>query len=152
RGRDVMKKQQTFVEKFSSILHKQGTITADQSKAYKKMFYDRSQEAFDDFLLEEGLVSRPDLLKALSEYYQVPSFDVSGHFFSYFRLHEFPKDFLLRNSIIPLECDEVTLIVVASAPDDGILLKKIGDHVAYDIAFFVGLAQDIQDAVKEYYD
>lgn len=75
-------KHETLVEELCAILQKKGAFNASEAQSIKKLFRERSQAAFDDFLLEEGLVRKEDLLVALSEYYQVPSFDVTGYFFS----------------------------------------------------------------------
>lgn len=147
-----MKRSETFVDAFTKILFEQNAIKHDEALALKKVFFDRSKETFDDFLLEEGLASRTEILNALSQYYDVPAFDVVGHFFNHDKLHEFPKDFLLRNQIIPLEQDENILFMIASNPNDPELLPKIGNYVSYDIQFLVGIARDITDAVKEFYD
>lgn len=115
--------------------------------------YDESDvDQFDEFLLTEGIVEQEELLEALSEYYQVPFFDVTGYFFETHLLRMFPKDMLLRNEIIPLQVDENMLIVVAANPNNADLLFEIGENVSYDIRFHVGVARDICDAVKEYYD
>jgi Type II secretion system (T2SS), protein E, N-terminal domain len=147
-----MKRAETFVEAFTKILAEQGAVKWSDAAVLKKSFLESSQEAFDDFLIQEGLVSRKSLLNALSVYYNVPSFDVRGIFFNHPLLQEFPKDFLLRNEIIPLERDENMLFIVASNPGDEELLPEIGKHVSYDIQYRVGLAQDILDAVEEFYD
>lgn len=147
-----MKKPETFVEELASILHKQGAVSAGEATAMKKAFYDRSQDSFDNFLITEGLVTRPMLLNALSEYYNVPAFDVEGYFFEHYLLREFPEEFLVRNEIIPLERDEITLIMIANNPNDEDLLPEIGKIVSYDIQFMVGIGQDIIDAVEEFYD
>lgn len=147
-----MKKQESFVEALSNILRKQNVLTPDSANAVKKAFKDGSKASFDTFLLGEGLVSRSALLNALSEYYHVPAFDVVGYFFDHDMLRKFPKDFLVRNLIIPLEQDQNMLTVVAGDPNDPELLPKIGKIVSYDIQFLVGLDQDIIDAIEEFYD
>lgn len=147
-----MEKRQTFAPALAEILVKYNIVTPEEGAALQKAFRDSSKEAFDDFLLEEGLVDPENLLKALAEHYQVPSFDVVGYFFEHYLLHMFPKGFLLRNALIPLEVDENIMVVIASEPDDSELLAKIGEHVSYDIRFRVGLRRDICDAVKEFYD
>lgn len=147
-----MKKNETFVEGLCRILAKQGAITESEAKSLKKAFYDRSQDTFDDFLIQEGLLTRPVLLNALSDYYSVPSFDVEGYFFEHHLLREFPREFLVRNKIIPLERDENTLIVIASDPNNEDLLPEIGRIASYDIQFMVGIGQDIIDAIEEFYD
>ena len=141
-----------FVKEISKILAEQGTVSEGEALAMQDAFERVSQEAFDQFLLDEGLVDEDDLLKALSEYYQVPAFSVGAYFFDTRLLRMFPKSFLLRNALIPVERDENMLIMVAAHPSDENLLPKIGEHVSYDIRFHVGIYGDICDAVKEFYD
>jgi hypothetical protein len=148
----AMKKRETFAQALTDILVKHKVITDQEGKALKKGFKESAKETFDEFLLGEGLVDDINILRALGEYYQVPAFDVVGYFFDFNQLHKFPKDFLLRNAIIPLEVDENIMVIVASEPNDPDLLAKIGEHVSYDIQFRVGLRRDITDAVKEFYD
>ena len=115
--------------------------------------YDESDvDQFDEFLLTEGILEKEELLEALSYYYQVPSFDVVGYFFETHLLRMFDKDMLLRNEIIPMQVDENMMIIVAANPDNSDLLFEIGENVSYDIRFYVGIARDVCDAVKEYYD
>ena len=141
-----------FVGGLSKILKEKELLSPEDEKLLDKSFSQHSKESFDYFLLNEGIIGKDDLLEALSEYYQVPAFDVTGYFFNQDTLHFFPKDFLLRNAIIPLERDENMLIMIASEPDNPELLPKIGNFVSYDIRFQVGIRQDILDAVQEYYD
>jgi hypothetical protein len=115
--------------------------------------YDESDvDQFDDFLLSEGIIEQEQLLHALSEYYHVPFFDVNGYFFETHLLRMFPKDMLLRNEIIPMQVDENIMIMVAANPNNEDLLFDIGENVSYDIRFHVGIARDVCDAIKEYYD
>ncbi len=107
---------------------------------------------FDDFLLDEGIVDKDDLLPALAEFYQVPAFDVLGYFFDHALLRMFPKNLLFNRAVIPIELDENMLIMVVSNPNDPELLLMIGNHVSYDIRFNVGIRQDIMDAVQEFFD
>ncbi len=147
-----MKKEESFVQGLTRILVEYNIVKKDEAKAMQKAFRDRGKPGFDNFLLQTGLVSRTDLLNALSKYYNVPSFDALGHFFNHQEVRKFPKDFLLRNVIIPLEHDENIMVIVAGHPDDAELLPRIGEHVSYDIRFNVGLDQDIRDAIRSYYE
>ena len=142
----------TFVEQFTDILAEQGAISHDENKALEKIFKESGKSNFVDFLLEEGMADKDEILKALATYYRVASFDAVGYFFEHQLLHMFPKDFLLRNGIIPIESDDNILLVLANNPNDSELLPKIGQHVSYDIRFRVGILQDIIDAVQEFYD
>jgi len=141
-----------FVPQFVALLVKRSVVSQEEATAMQEAFKKASQAAFDDFLLEERLVSRDGVLAALSDYYQVPSFAVSGYMFDRHLLQMFPKSLMLRNAFIPLERDQNMLIVVASQPNDPELLPKIGEHVSYDIRFRVGIRPDICNAVKEFYD
>jgi len=147
-----MDNEKTFAEKLSLILEKNKIITHDESIAMQKAFHDSEKEQFDDFLIEEGLVEESELLRALSEYYKVPAFDVLGYFFDRNLLVKFPKGFLLREAIVPLQVENDILSVVASNPDKDGLESSIRDFVSYDIVFMVGLKRDICDAVKEFFD
>ena len=123
-----------------------------KDRALQRSFKNSEKENFDDFLLEEGLIEEAPLLRALAEYYQVPSVDVTGYFFDRQLLRNFPKDFLLRNRIIPLEMEDDELTVVASQPDNPDLLSTMGAYTSEDIQFRVGLGRDISDAIREFYD
>lgn len=148
-----MRKSEKFVSGVCSILEKHKVFTAVESRDAKKLFEADSADEFDNFLLQEGLVSKEDLLKALSDYYKVPSFDVIGHFFDHQLVKEFPRDFLIRNEIIPLEeQDDTMLFVIAANPADESLLTSIGVYNSCDIQFYVGLAEDIRESVEEFYD
>jgi len=147
-----MEKKEAFTQGLAKILVKNKVIAVQEAQSLQEMFKDSPKETFDDFLLEEGLIEESDLLKALSEYFQVPSFDVVGYFFDHHLITKFPKGFLLRSGIIPLEVDQNMLIVIASDPDEPGLESSIRDYVSYDVNLMVGLKRDISDAVKEFYD
>lgn len=142
----------TYVEGLTDVLVKLGMLPVQERLATEQAFKHSGLDAFDDFLLEEALIDREDLLRALSVYFKVPPCDVVGYFFDTQLLHMFPKGFLLRNAIIPREVDEEIMIMVASEPGLPDLLSQIGEHVSYDIQFEVGLHTDISDAVEEFYD
>lgn len=148
----IMKKEVSFVQRLTTSLLANQAITQKEADSLVAMFHDRAKGRVDNFLLDEGTVEREDLLKALSDVYQVPYFDVNGYFFEHELLHTFPKDVLISKGIIPLQVDEDILIVIASNPEDPELLDVIGHSVSYDIQFNVGLRRDIVDAIEEYYD
>lgn len=141
-----------YVKKLTDILVQLKAITPEMNDDLEHNFAQSSHERFDDFLLDQGLVAKEDILKALSILYQVPYMDVDGYFFDSFMLQKFPKDFLIRNAIIPYEQDQNMLLVVAADPSDQALLDKIGAHVSYDIRFNVGIKTDIINMIRMYYD
>ncbi len=145
-------KHEAFVKKLTDILHKRHVISKDEANALAEAFKGSAKPYFDDFLLDEGIVDKEDLLPALAEYYQLPAFDVMGYFFDHSLLRMFPKNLLFNRAVIPMERDENMLIMVASNPNDPELLSMIGSFVSYDIRFNIGIRQDIMNAVQEFYD
>lgn len=141
-----------FVEKLVSILIRQESVNQKEAESMKKDFYNRSKEAFDFFLIDGGLVSKENVLKALSEYYEVPAVDVVGIFFDHDLVRNFPKDVLLEYTFIPREIDQDILIVVANDPADPKVLDKVEEFTSYTAEFQVGLKQDITDSIREFYD
>lgn len=147
-----MEKRETFAQQLSEILIKQKVVDEAEGRALQRSFKNSEKENFDDFLLEEGLIEEATLLRALGQYYQVAPVDVTGYFFDTQLLRNFPKDFLVRNRIVPLEMDDDYLVVVASDPDNPDLLSGMGAYTSEDIQFRVGLGRDIIDAIREFYD
>ena len=142
----------SFEAELLKILIRLHVVAGEDALTIQQSFHDSDVDQFDEYLLSEGIVDEENLLQALSEYYQVPLFDVVGYFFRTHYLHMFPKDMLLRNEIIPLEVDENIMAMVASRPDNPDLLEEIGKYVSYDIQFYVGIGRNICDAAKEFYD
>lgn len=141
-----------FVDKFIAILIHHKIIKKEEGTAISAGFFASSIDNFLEFLIDEGLITKENVLKALSYYYFVPYFDVTGYFFDHKLLLVFPKDLLLRLEVIPLEQDEQILMVVASEPDNENILPALGEYIPSDIQFRVGLGRDITDAIKEFYD
>ncbi|MFI5333530.1 MAG: hypothetical protein ACHQVS_05525, partial [Candidatus Babeliales bacterium] len=148
-----MRKKETFAQELSDILIKQRVVSAEVARQIQDSYGRSSIDEFDDFLLEEGLVAKEDILKALSDYYKVPAFDVGGKFFDRLLLQNFPKEFLIRNVVIPREEEnEDMLMVVAADPQRPGLEAAMREFANTDISFLVGIRQDIIDAVNEYYE
>jgi hypothetical protein len=142
----------SFVDRLIKILVKRGAIKQSEAAPLRKSFEDSELVNFDEFLLAEGLIEKDDLLEALSELYQVPAFDAVGYFFEHELVRMFPKEFLHQHVIIPLELDQNTMIFVTSDPENPDLLPLIGEQVPYDPQFYVGIREDIIDAIEEFYD
>lgn len=145
-------RDELYIKKLTEILIQLKTINVQDGHDLFESFKHSEHEQFDDFLLDQGLVDKYDLLQALSRLYQVPYMDVTGYFFDTMLLHQFPRDFLLHYALIPYEQDENMLLMVAADPSDPELLAKIGEHASYDIIFNVGIYTDIVDAIREYYE
>lgn len=143
-----------IVEGLSAVLTNRKLISPADMLDLEKEFHGRSDIAFEDFLLETGLIDREDLLEALSQYHGVPQLDVVGTFFDHQFLRLLPIEVMLNHLVIPYYRDEGSdfLWVVAANPSDPHLLYVLGKYISHDINFMVGLPQDIHDAIREFYD
>lgn len=146
--------KRNFVDGICDILVKQKSVSKNEAEAMRKEFHDRSQIAFDDFLMSEGLVPKENVLKALSEYYNVPAMDVVGYFFDHDLVADFPKEFLLEHIMIPLSVDGDADIIffVANDPSISGLTSEIEKYSPYAVEFLVSTAQDIIDEIRNQYD
>ena len=147
-----MEKTNSFVARFAQALIKNDIMKDEEAQSFVKEFKGRAKGNVVSFLLEEGLVEREDVLRALASIYSIPSFDVSGHFFNHELLLLFPKDFLIKHSLIPLDIDEDILTVVMSNPEDEKAIEELGNYVNYNITVDVGIQDHIIEAIKQYYD
>lgn len=147
-----MTKKHLFVTRLADAFVKLEIFSEQEAESLVKEFKGRAKGRIDEFLLDEGIVDRVALLNALQIVYQIPQFDVRGHFFNHQLLLFFPKDFLMNKAIIPVDINDEIMTVVMSNPEDDEILDMLGRHVAYNINIFVGIQRDIIDAVEEYYD
>lgn len=115
-------------------------------------FSQRDDIMFEDFLIEEGIADKNDLLQALETYYKVPALDVVGEFFDHYLIRLVPKDVLLTHLMIPYMRENDNLWVVVAEPDDPHLPVVLAKYLSHNFNFMVGLPQDIRDAIQEYYD
>jgi hypothetical protein len=142
----------TFVSDLSKILVQQGAISAADAQEMQNSFAIQATDQFEEFMLDQGLIEKGSILRALSDYYKVPPLDVGGIFFDHLLLTNFPKDFLLRNEIIPWQLDNDELVMVAAQPTTPGLASAIEKFSNNDVVFVVGLARDIIDAIEDFYD
>lgn len=147
-----MQYNEAFIDEIIKILVKNKAVKPQESPNLKRMFLMRSDVTFEEFLIDEDIVEKEELLKALGEYYNVPAFDVEGAFFEHQLVKMFPKDIMLRYCFIPYEHDGDILMIIAATPDDPDLPDTIGRYVSYDVQFMVGYFEDILDTVEDYYD
>ncbi len=141
-----------FVSRIAQALVKLKVMSEAEAESFEKEFSGRSKGRVDEFLLDEGIVDRENLLKALQSVYNMPSNDVRGHFFNHQILMLFPRDFLINKSVIPLDIENDILTIIVSNPEDDETLEMIGNYVPYSVNVLVGIRRDIIDAIQEYYD
>jgi len=141
-----------FVSRLAEAFVKLKVMSDVEAESFVKEFEGRAKGRIDEFLLDEGIVDRVTLIKALQNVYGIPAYDVRGHFFNHQLVLLFPKDFLMNNCLIPLDVDDDILTIVVSNPEDDETLEVVGNYVPYSINVVVGVYRDIIDAIEEYYD
>jgi len=147
-----MKRKEEFVPGLCNVLVKNKLYSKEEAKELEKSFTESSQTQFDNFLLDEGLIDKEDLLKALSDYYQTPALDITGYFFQTFLLRKFPKFVMIQNLFIPLEIDQNFMSIVTANPANPDLYTIIGKYVSHDLSFYVSTTQDIINGIQEFYN
>lgn len=147
-----MSKQPHFISRLAASLVKLQVMSDEEAGSFVKEFEGRTKGRIDDFLLDEGILDRETLIKALQNTYSIPAYDVRGHFFNHQLVLLFPKDFLMSKGLIPLDVEDDILTVVASNPEDDETMEIVGNYVPYNINVVVGIRRDIIDAIEEYYD
>jgi hypothetical protein len=147
-----MAEQYDSVVALTKVLIDQGALKSSERIPLEKAFHDRGQTQFEDFLLEEGIITKEQLLAALATLYGVAACDVEGEFFDHHLVTLFPKDVMLRNFFIPYQRDGDLLVCIAANPNNPALLEIIGKFVSYDIVYMVGIPRHIVDEVQEFSD
>lgn len=140
-----------YAQELAAILYKQGTLRKTDATALARDFRDAGQAQVNNFLLEEDVIKRADLLRALEQYYGVPAIDVPGTQFNHDLVRMFPVRVLVKNTVIPLEMDENVIVFVAARPNDT-LRKELRTYTDCHVEFAVGIAKDIVEAIELYHD
>jgi len=140
----------TAVQEFATILAQQKTLTEAQSLSLVDDFSDRSIDAIVDFLLEEGLADKEQVLQALSAFYKTPFLDVSGYLFEHNLVHDFPVDFLKSHCAIPMSDENDIIVVITNNPNQEGLKEKVEQYTDSIVECWVGIQQDIFDAIEEF--
>jgi hypothetical protein len=141
-----------YVDGLSHILADMGVIKRDDIEVLITDFDGHALANFEDFLLEEGIVYKDQLLKALETYYGVAAIDVMGELYDYHYLQYFPKNLLLRYNCIPIRKDGNVLIMVAGDPSNAELDVVLGQYASYDFVYFVGIPRHIRLMIRDVYD
>ncbi len=141
-----------FMSALCTVLQRRDHTACKDLGFFRDQFHGTTIAEFENFVLEQGLVGKAEILEALQAFYGVPALDVEGDFFEHHLVHMFPRDVMLRHAFIPYRHDGEVLFVVAHNPSDSHLLEVIGQFVSYDIELLVGIESDICNMVKEFDD
>lgn len=140
-----------IIDGLLDILCDREVLNREDTAELKREYEKSETERFEDYLIDERIVEKDDLLKALQEYYNTPAIDVMGAMFDHDLLVKFPKDVLERNCCIPYYQDGMLLFVIAAAPTNEDLDELLGEFVSYDFEFLVGIPRHIDMMIKDFY-
>lgn len=143
---------QGFVDKLVDILIKIKALNKDEHDIIIKNFKNREKDNFGYFLLDEGLVTKQQLLRSYSLYYGIPSLDAQGFMFDHDLVTSFPKDLLLEEEAIPVETDESIIIFCVSDPEKSGLEESLAPYTDLVIELQVGIGRDIIDSIEDYFE
>lgn len=142
-----------LIKGLTDILALQGLIDPADVPALNQEYEEQKENlSFEEFLVQEQIITKPELLEALSQYYELPALDVIGEFFDHHFLTQIPKSVLINNAVIPYNREGDLLTVVAAQPDNPELLPTLAKHISHEISFMVGYAPDIIETIDEFYD
>lgn len=141
----------SLIYRLAEFLAEKGYIAASEVPALAKDFKGTDLYNFEQFLLEQGIVDKAQLLSALSAFYEVPSFDVMGYMFDHSRVTMFPKEVLLKHIFLPIDVDEYIIAIVAANPHDAAIYDIVRELVPFAAEFRVGIARDIIDEIRAFY-
>jgi len=143
--------QQEMIRDILNLLCEREVLNREDTVELEREYKKSNLAYFEDYLIDEDIVDKEDLLKVLQEYYNVQAMDVMGEMFDHDLLKKFPKDVLLRNCCIPYRQDGSLLIMVTSNPLNEDLDEILGEFVSYDFHYFVGIPRHIDMMIKDFY-
>lgn len=144
--------EQRLIDGITHVLVQLNHLTTEDARALHEAFRASEVERFEEFLLDEDIVSKADLLTCLQIYYKLPAIDVTGILFEHNLVIKFPIEIMLNNGFIPYQREGDILQVIAARPQDIELPETISEYVSYETVFMVGIYRDICDAAKEFHD
>ena len=144
--------EQQLIDGITKVLVQLNYLSIEDAHALHEAFRKSEVERFEEFLLDEDVVDKANLLKCLQIYYKLPAIDVVGILFEHDLIIKFPKEVMLNFGFIPYQRDGDILQIIAARPQDPNLPEIISGYVSYETVFMVGICRDICDAAKEFHD
>jgi len=105
---------------------------------------------FGQVLLKLGLVSDQDIATALSHQLNIPLLASSDYPEEAIQIDGVAQDFLVSNSVVPIEVTDAGIKFSAIMPQDAFLEKALSLAVDKPISLVLGLESDITRAIQMY--
>jgi hypothetical protein len=152
KGLIMAKTQQNIIDGLLVVLRAQGALNLADEIELKKEFSRSDSERFEDYLIDEGIVDKDDLLQALGKFYNRRPFDVMGAMLDHDLVTMFPKDVLLNNNCIPYRTEDDFMVIIAGDPSNEDLDAILGEYVSYNFEYYVGIPRHIDMMIKDFYN
>jgi len=137
--------------RFGDVLLKSGLINEaqlEEALALQKV----TKKKLGEILIEKTLIKESDLLKALSEFYQLPLIDLDIVTIDPKVLGLFPMELLEKHNLLPLEIKDQNVIVATNDPLDVLALQEIRYVSGRQVKPVLAGHKQITDYLKKSYD
>lgn len=137
-------------KKIGEILIELGLITAEQLK-YALEEQARTNKFLGEILLKKCGLKEKDLLKALSEQFNIPIISLKSVNINWNFVNKFSAALILDHKCFPIHQDEESMTIAVSNPLDVWAIKK-AEEDAGDLKLKLVLVceKDIEEAIGEY--
>lgn len=132
------------------ILYEKGLITQDQLSLIKVEIQKRGVEP-DKLILEKGLVSEEEIVKARAEILGVPYVSLEGRTITSDILSLLPENVAKRYHLIPFEKDVSSISVALIDPLDQQVLEFLEQKTGLLVKAYLAGKDDIDFAIEEQY-
>ncbi len=137
-------------KKLGEILMEMGLVTEDQIQAALKV--QRNEGGLlGAVLLKMQFVSDADIAIALAKQDSIPYIPVDQCEIASRTLKYVDPTFAVRFTCIPIDKIEDTLSLVIADPTQYLVVAELEMKTGFDIQLFVGLEQEIKEAIKRHY-
>jgi hypothetical protein len=102
-------------------------------------------------LIEKGYVGEQDVLMALAIQYGYPYIHLSNYRIDKEIAKIFPREFVHKHKVIPLEKIGNALTVAMASSFDKLAIKEMEEKYGYKIRIFLASIEEIEEAIKKHY-
>lgn len=106
---------------------------------------------FEDYLIQNDIVSEDNLLKAYSDHLGRPFIDLSQHPIDPQSISQVPFKFANQYTVIPVKLEEGVLTVALRDPFDVSIIDQLNTFTRLNIDVVISKAEDIQTAIQFHY-
>ncbi len=112
----------------------------------------RGGKRIGQILVEMKLVSEVDLSLTLAKKFQLPFVNLDGCIINLAAIEELPRDFIEKNRVLPVDCDQRTLTIAISDPLAIDVIDATRRHTSKQVCEVVATPSQIERHIPNYLD